>query len=79
MPPPPDSDGDGIIDESDNCPDVPNDQTNTDGDPDGAVSTIVVTDEEVIGDVDVIVNITHTYDGDLEISLQLGLAGALLQ
>jgi hypothetical protein len=34
-PPPPDTDEDGIIDSSDNCPNVPNDQTDTDGDGEG--------------------------------------------
>jgi len=33
IPPPTDTDGDGVPDESDNCPTVPNtDQTDTDGD-----------------------------------------------
>jgi subtilisin-like proprotein convertase family protein len=40
-----------------------------DSDPVGATSTIVVADDEPIQDVNVIVNITHTYDGDLEVSL----------
>jgi hypothetical protein len=34
-PPPPDTDEDGIIDSADNCPDVPNDQTDTDADGQG--------------------------------------------
>jgi subtilisin-like proprotein convertase family protein len=40
-----------------------------DSDPAGAISTVVVADNEVIQDVNVIVNITHTYDGDLEVAL----------
>ena len=35
----------------------------------GAESTIVVTDDNVIEDVDVTVNVTHTFDGDLVLSL----------
>jgi subtilisin-like proprotein convertase family protein len=34
-----------------------------------ATSTIVVSDEEPVQDVDVTVNITHTYDGDISLSL----------
>jgi subtilisin-like proprotein convertase family protein len=40
-----------------------------DDSPVGAESTIVVTDDKEILDVDVTVNVTHTYDGDLELSL----------
>jgi subtilisin-like proprotein convertase family protein len=46
-----------------------------DSDPAGAESTIVVLDDKVIQDVDVTVNITHTYDGDLVLSL-IGPGGA---
>jgi subtilisin-like proprotein convertase family protein len=40
-----------------------------DDSPVGAESTIVVTDDNVIEDVNVTVNVTHTFDGDLVLSL----------
>ncbi len=40
-----------------------------DNDPAGAGSTISVADDKVVEDVDILLNITHTYDGDLRISL----------
>jgi subtilisin-like proprotein convertase family protein len=40
-----------------------------DSDPAGVESTVTVSDDSVIVDVDVTVNVTHTYDGDLVLSL----------
>ena len=40
-----------------------------DNDPTGVESTVVVSDDNVVQDVNVTLNVTHTYDGDLVLSL----------
>jgi hypothetical protein len=57
-PPPPDTDGDGVVDADDNCPDVPNDQA--DADQDGAgdrcdnCPLVANPEQELVGDDDAV-------------------------
>lgn len=48
-----------------------------DNNPTGATSTIAVSDPRIVQDVDVTVNVTHTYDGDLTLSLLTPAGGTV--
>ncbi|MGD8376442.1 MAG: proprotein convertase P-domain-containing protein [Acidobacteriota bacterium] len=49
-----------------------------DDDPGGATSTITVAETDTVLDVDVLVNIAHTYDGDLSLYLDVPGGGSIL-